>query len=394
MPHHNLEIWPQWVATFYKEPAVLTFVIPHLSVTKERLEPYSSNSLRECYEQGAKAFNWSRRHFEPRSLREKDWWVGYGMTSATYPVNIFPASARVDLRPDGTAKVVSATQDIGTGSDTVMAQVAAEHLALDLNKVRFDLGDSDYPKASVSGGSSTMASVGSAVKIACDQVKSQLIEAAITDQVSPLHGAHVDEIGFAQDRLFIKADPKRTEDYFALMRRKNLPIISATGETQGKDADAKKFAAHSFGAQFAEVRVHALTGEVRVQKYVGAFACGQIINSMMAKSQFMGGIIFGLGMALMEESIADQRSGKMVIKDLADYHVPVQSDVPEIEVIMVAEKDSHINPIGAKGIGEIGVVGAAAAVANAVFNATGLRIRDLPLTPDKISMAHQSGHRS
>lgn len=350
--------------------------------------PFSSKSLRECYRLGAEKFGWSRYKIKPGTERHGDSYVGYGMASGSYPVHFFPAQAKVELLNDGTAKVVSATQDIGTGTYTVMTQLAADALGLPYEKVTFDLGDSHYPAAGPSGGSSTVSSVGWAIADASQNLLNQLKKIASQDRASALFNLKSEQITARDASLIDVNDSSRSETYVELLRRNNKTSLVAAGkmnEKQQKENESK-FSQHAYGAHFAEVRVHHLTGEVTLVKMVGAFAAGKIVNPKTARSQFMGGMIFGIGMGLTEQNIVDERSGKFMLRDLAEYHVPVNKDVPEIEIVFVEEKDSIVNPAGTKGIGEIGNVGSAAAIANAVFNATGIRIRDLPITPDKLAI--------
>ena len=349
--------------------------------------PFSSKSLLQCYEQAAKKFDWSRRLARPGAIRDGDYLIGYGMATSTYPAKRFAATASIDLFNNGKVKVRSATQDLGTGSYTIFPQVAADRLAVDIDRVDFDLGDSKYPKSSVSGGSTTAASVGTAINAACESIKNQMVKLAVADASSPLYQADVGQITFSNARIHLKENLKKGESYVDLMTRNKVELLSAVGENPMSPPKPPTFSTHSFGAQFSEVRVHRLTGEVRIVKHVGAFACGKIINPKTTRSQYLGGIIMGFGMGLMEETRSDLRTGRLTVKDLADYHVPIQADIPSIDVIMVEEADSNVNPIGVKGVGEIGIVGVAPAIANAVYNATGLRIRDLPITPDKIIMA-------
>lgn len=350
--------------------------------------PFSSKSLRQCYEVGMKQFNWSRRQATPGRVHEGEYLVGYGMATSTYPARRFPAKAHVELKDDGTAIVNSATQDLGTGTYTIMTQIAAEYLTIPVERVKFDLGLSSYPEAGVSGGSTTAASVGTAIKDACDAVHKEIAELAMKDKNSPLYKHKIEELAFTQGRIHLQSDKNTGEDFATLMKRNKKYSLSSNGNTP-KDLNNKKFSTHSFGAQFVEVRVHPRTGEVRVSQMVGAFAAGTILNAKTARSQFMGGMIMGLGMGLMEATQPDLRSGRMTVKDLADYHVPISADVPKIDIIMVDEKDTEVNSLGAKGIGEIGIVGTAGAIANAVFNATGVRVRELPITPDKIIQGAQ-----
>jgi xanthine dehydrogenase YagR molybdenum-binding subunit len=345
--------------------------------------PFSSKSLRQCYEQGAEKFGWTHRKSEPGKNRQGDYYIGHGMASSAYPVNHFPSQASVELKADqGIARVLAGSQDIGTGTYTVMAQIAADALGFSLEQVSFDLGDSYYPPGGVSGGSSTVSSMGWAITNAANDVLGKLTKLGMKDKQSPVYKSKADDITFLGGRICLKADPKMGESVFALMKRNKTASLKGEGKLPGETEAQRKTSSHAFGAQFAEVRVHALTGEIEVTRMVGAFASGTIINPKMAVSQYEGGMIFGIGAGLMEKTVADPRTGRVMTKDLADYHVPVNRDVPDLEIILVPEKDPVTNPMGSKGIGEIGIVGTAAAIANAVFNATGVRLRDLPMTPD------------
>ena len=354
---------------------------------QEEKKPFSSKSLRQCYEQGAAAFGWDKRKAspEPRSVRDGRWLVGYGMASATYPTHRSQCHALARINADGTALVQAGTQDLGTGTWTVMTQIAAATLGLPLDKVRFELGDTLLPEAPVSGGSQTAASAGSAIQAVCQQALAQLVQRAVTDEKSPLHGAAEADVTGADGRLSLKSDPSKGETYAALLTRTRQPLEV---KTEAKPSDEmKKFSTHSFGAQFAEVRVNEDTGEVRIARWVGAFGVGNRLNEKTATSQLKGGIIFGIGMALMEHTVVDDRDAKIVNPNLAEYHVPVNADVPDIDVIFVEEHDDKINPLGVKGVGEIGIVGTPAAIANAVYHATGVRVRALPITPDTLLKA-------
>jgi xanthine dehydrogenase YagR molybdenum-binding subunit len=343
-------------------------------------KPFSSKALRECYRTGAERFGWARRSPEPKSMRDGRLLVGWGMATASYPVNRGKASARARLLPNGRAEVVSGSQDLGTGTYTVMTQLSAEALGLSLDQVHFDLGDTLMPETPVSGGSQTAASVGSAVKKAGDALRRKAIALAVADPESPLHGADPSKVVVADGMMMLEG---KRETYGALLTRHHLPELSAEAEAgPGPEKDA--YSMHSFGSQFVEVRVDPETGEVRIGRWVGVFGVGRVLNEKTARSQLMGGIVFGIGMALMEGTVMDRRTARFMTQDLADYHVPVNADVPSPEIIFVPEVDQVVNEIGVKGIGEVGVTGAAAAIANAVFHATGKRIRNLPITPDKL----------
>jgi xanthine dehydrogenase YagR molybdenum-binding subunit len=346
-------------------------------------KPFSSKSLRQCYEKGAAAFGWERRVAQPRSMREGRLLIGLGMATATYPVNRSPADARARILADGTAVIQCGSQDIGTGTYTIMAQMAAELLGLPIGRVTAELGDSSLPPAPVSGGSQSTASIMPAVREACLAVRAQVFQAASQDADSPLHGIAIADLTVADGRISHSADATRGETYAALLTRQGQSGFAA--EASSKPGDEKKnFSMHSFGAHFVELSVDPDLGEIRIRRHVGAFAAGRILNAKTARSQMIGGIVFGMGMALTEATEIDPNTGRVSNATLADYLVPVHLDVPEIEIIMVPEEDDQVNPVGVKGIGELPTVGTAAAIANAVYHATGRRIRDLPIRPDKL----------
>ena len=345
--------------------------------------PWSSKSLKECYAQGSAKFGWKKRKAAPGSMREGHWLLGWGMASAAYPANRSPASASVEIFADGHAVVASATHEMGGGTYTAIAAIAADVLGLDIGSIQVELGDSNLPPTTVSGGSRTLNSVGPAVEAAAIQVIDKLIALAIADLASPLHGAEASEVIPAGGCLRLKTAPTRPDPLAKILARNHLPSLSMSATT-APSASAAKFSQYGFGAHFAEVRVDPELGEIRVSRYVAAFAAGRIINPLTARSQLIGGIVGGIGMALLEESVVDQNAGTFVTCNLADYRVPVHADVPPIEVILVPEQDMVTSPLGTKGVGELGIVGASAAIANAVFHATGARIRDLPITPEKV----------
>lgn len=325
--------------------------------------PFSSRSFVQALRAGAERFGWSLRDPRPRSMREGNLLVGLGVAGATYPMNRSAASASVLLRADGSVLARSAGVDIGTGAYTVFSQVVADTLGVPVARVRMELGDSAFPNAPNAGGSALTASAGSALKLAALDVRTKL---------AALDGADPASLAAANGDALV-----------GLLRRHNLDAVE--GRADAKPGDEKKqYAMHSFGAQFAEVRVDPDLGTVRVVKFVNAFGSGRILNGKTAKSQYMGGAIFGIGMALLEHTRYDERSGRIMNANLAEYLLPVNADIPAIESIVVPEDDPHVNEIGVKGIGEIGIVGAAAAVANAVYHATGKRVRDLPITPEKL----------
>ncbi len=345
--------------------------------------PFSSKSLRECYKLGADRFGWEKRTPEPRSMRKGNQMIGWGMATSLYPTHRSASSAVARLRADGTALVEAATQDLGTGTYTIMTQMTADALGLSTAQVVFRLGDTAFPETPISGGSQTAASTGSAVHLAGLALREKLTQMAVSDSSSPLYQASVQDIVIEEGRLMLKDNRQRGETYQAMMQRQGKKEVEAHADTKPGE-EQKKYSMYAFGAQFAEVHVDADLGQIRVSRMVGAFAAGKILNPKTARSQFIGGMVWGISMALHEETKLDERLGRIVNNNLAEYHVPVNLDVPAIEALWVDEKDEHVNPIGVKGIGEIGNTGAAAAIANAIFHATGKRIRDLPITLDKL----------
>jgi xanthine dehydrogenase YagR molybdenum-binding subunit len=357
-------------------------LLNHADRDPESGKPWSSKSLKECYQKGAEKFGWARRKPAPRSLRDGKVLVGWGIASATWPTHRRPATVLVRLRADGTALVRTAASDIGPGTYTVMTQIAADALGLPVARVTFELGDSRMPQAPVQGGSMTVASVGSAVLGAARAARDRVLALARADEDSPLYEAKAEDVRAEDGRLFLESRPARGETYKAILSRHRKEVIEEHKSRPGEEV--KKFSMHAFGAHFVEVRVDPDFGTVRVARVVSALAAGKIINPKTAHSQAIGGVVGGLGMALLEEAIRDGRNGRVVNANLADYLVPVHADVPDLEAFFVEEEDPHVNPLGAKGLAELSLVGVAAAVANGVWHATGKRVRDLPITPDKL----------
>ncbi len=357
---------------------------------RRRIEPdkdptsgtaFSSRNLLEAYRMGAERFGWDRRSPVPRSRRDGEWLIGMGVATATYPYyRMAGGAARIRLTADGRAVVQMASHEMGMGTATVQAQHAAVRLGLEFDRVTFDYGDSSLPAGTMAGGSSQTASNGAAIIAASEALIKDLLKLAGND--SPLAGLQPDDVEARDGGLWRRDDPGRGERYDSILRRANLDEVACEAEAS-PPLEVQKYSMHSYGAQFAEVRVNAVTGETRVTRFVGAFDCGRILNAKTAASQFKGGIIMGLGLALMEDTDFDERSGRIMNPSLAEYHVPVHLDVPAIEVLWTDLPDPH-SPMGAHGIGEIGITGVGAAVANAVYNATGKRIRDLPITLDKL----------
>jgi len=343
--------------------------------------PFSSRHIVEAWRAGAERFGWNRRSVTPGTQRDGEWLVGIGCATATYPYYRMPgAAARITLTRDGRAKVEVAAHEMGMGTATTTAMVAAERLGLPLDHVEVSYGDSIIPGAIMGGGSQQTAAIGAAVIAAHRALVAELLKLAGND--SPVAGLSLDEVGSEDGGLVKLDDPTRRESYGSILKRAQRETLVATEEAS-QPLELMHWSIHSHGAMFAEVRVNVVTGETRVSRFLGSFDCGRIMNSKTARSQFRGGIIMGLGMALMEETQFDERNGRIMNPSLAEYHVPVHLDVPDIDVIWTDIADPH-TPMGAHGVGEIGITGVAAAVANAVYNATGKRIRDLPITLDKL----------
>jgi xanthine dehydrogenase YagR molybdenum-binding subunit len=352
-------------------------------VEPQENRPWSSNALRECYARGAERFGWARRVNAPRSMRDGHTLIGYGMACATYPANRSQAAAVARILPDGTAMVASGTQDIGTGTYTVMTQVAADALGFPLERIHFALGDSTLPRAPVSGGSQSAASVAPAVQAAAQSARDKLIALAVADAGSPLHGLSADDVSVDNGWVVGRSDPSRRDPAAAIIARAGGRPIEAVSSAKPGD-EKQRYSFHSFGAVFAEVHVDAELGTIRVARLVSAYDVGTRLNEKTARSQLLGGMVWGVGTALEEEALLDVRDGRIVNGNLAEYHVPVNADLGEMEVMFVGEPDTRFNPLGIRGIGEIGITGVPAAIANAVYHATGVRVRDLPITLDKV----------
>jgi xanthine dehydrogenase YagR molybdenum-binding subunit len=350
---------------------------------KDQIEgkPYSSKELRKCYHQGAEKFGWSKRNPQPRSMKDGNELVGWGMATGMWEAMQMKASAKAVLTANGSVEIGSATADIGPGTYTMMTQLAADMLGVPIEHVTAKLGDSALPDAPVEGGSFTTSSVGCAIQAACREVQKELLRLAQRNPRSPLAGAKLEDVTFAEDRIRHKS--KNAEVSLAdAMRAGNVDRIEK--EASAEPNENSKYSHYTHSAVFAEIKVDERIGVIRVTRVVNAVAAGRILNPKLAASQILGAVVGGIGMALHEETLTDNRFGRFITHNLADYHVPVNADVHAIDVIFVDEKDDEINPLGVKGVGEIGIVGTAAAIANAVYHATGRRVRDLPITIDKM----------
>jgi xanthine dehydrogenase YagR molybdenum-binding subunit len=342
---------------------------------------FSARYLTEAYAAGAEKFGWSRRDARPRSRREGEWWIGMGCATGTYPYYRMPGgAARITLFADGSATIAAAAHEMGMGTATVQTQIAAERLGLPIDKVRFEYGDTNLPASPVAGGSNQTAAIGAAVVAAQAKLVVEMLKLAGND--SPLAGLSAVDVECREGGLAKRDAPQTSETYVSILKRAGRGEASVEASAP-LPLEIERWSMHSTAAQFCEVRVSEVTGEVRVSRFLGSFDCGRILNAKTAASQFRGGVVMGLGLALTEETLFDERTGRIVNATLAEYHVPVHADVPQIDVIWTDIPDPH-TPMGARGIGEIGITGVGAAVANAIYNATGKRIRDLPITLDKL----------
>jgi xanthine dehydrogenase YagR molybdenum-binding subunit len=346
--------------------------------------PYSSKSLRECYRQGADAFGWSKRSPEPCSMRDGTELIGWGMATGVWEALQVPIAVRIVLTAKGHADVSCATSDIGTGTYTIMAQVAAEMLGIKMDSVTIRLGDSTLPQSPVEGGSWIAASVSNAIVTTSDAVRTELLRLAKQMPDSPLADAMADDVALAGGKIVSKREISRAVSIAEVMRHGGVDLIDEERSTTFPDSGSHANNTHS--AVFAEVKVDEQLGVIRVTRVVSAVAAGRILNTQTASSQIMGGVVWGIGMALHEQTLIDHKFGRIMNADIAEYHVPVNADVHDIKVIFVDEPDEIINPLGIKGLGEIGIVGVAAAVANAIYHATGKRVRDLPITLDNLHL--------
>jgi xanthine dehydrogenase YagR molybdenum-binding subunit len=322
-------------------------------------KPWSNKKLRECYQRGAEKFGWSKRSKKPGSMRAADGsQIGFGMATAIYPAGQQKAGAIAVLSKDGTLIIRSATHEIGTGTYTAMSQFASDTLGIPIEKVRFELGDSQFPEAPNNGGSWLTSSVAPAVMGACRELKKKVAD-------------------------LVGSWPNDSTQLTNLFARSAQEQIQAEFNAEPNKEEREKFSFFSYGALFVEVHVD-LLGQVRMKRAVGVYDVGRMINPRLARSQIVGGMLFGFSMALMEGTVPDETTGRIVNANLADYHVVVHADSPEFDIDFINEPDPHMPDLGARGIGEIGIVGAPAAIANAFFHATGKRLRDLPITPDKL----------
>jgi len=343
-------------------------------------KPYSSKALRECYAEGARRFGWAKRPLSPRSMRDDaGLLVGWGVGTAAFPAGMFPANARAILTSEGRAVIEAGAHDMGQGALTALVQIAADSLGLPMDAVEFRSGRSDLPDAGIAGGSMHTASAGMAIHAAGQNVIAKLAQLAFDDERSPLKGAGNAGVAARQGRLYRVDDEQRSESFVDILKRAGLTELQAAGSAQEDPVNASLYAKQAHGAVFAEVKVDPDLCQIRTTRLVGVFAAGQIINPRLVRSQLYGGLIWGISLALHEAAITDPRSGRIMNADLGDYLIPVNADAPCLEVATIHEDDPYVNPLGIKGVGEIGITGTAGAIANAVWHATGVRPRRFPI---------------
>jgi xanthine dehydrogenase YagR molybdenum-binding subunit len=348
-------------------------------------KPFSSKALRACYAEGAARFGWNERPLAARSMRDPDGLlVGWGVGTATFPAYMMQAEAKAVLRADGSARIEIGAHDMGQGAWTSLAQIAADGLGLSYDKIDIAIGHSSLPKGGITGGSAGTATAGNAIHAAALDVVRQLSDLATRDERSPLFGAGNAGVVTRGDALWRQDDETRGEPFTAILARAGRAALEGKGTAAADAGTQETYALHAHGAVFAEVKVDPDLGQIRCTRLVGAFAAGRVINPRLVRSQYYGGMIWGLSLALHEHAAFDPRSGRPMNPNLGEYHVPVNADVPSIEAILIDEVDPHINALGIKGVGEIGITGTAGAIVNAVWHATGVRVRQTPITLDKL----------
>jgi xanthine dehydrogenase YagR molybdenum-binding subunit len=347
-------------------------------------KPFSSKNLRGCYQEGAAKFGWEKRNPTPGSMRDGHLLVGWGMAGGVWDASQQKAAAKASLDADGSLTVSSATNDIGTGTYTIMTQIAAECMGLPLEAVTFELGDTTLPPAPIQGGSWTASSVGTAVKEVCAALGEELLKQAKKMDHPAFKDAKIDDVEFVNGQMRLRLDSTQAIVLRDLVQASGEGKIEAESTAKPDMLKQMRYSMHAHNAVFAEVKIDEELGTIHVTRVVNAVAAGRIINPKTARSQVLGSVVWGISMALMEETIIDHRFGRYVNHNYAEYHVPVNADIHAIDVVFVHEEDDVVNPLGVKGIGEVGLLGVAAAITNAVFHATGKRVRDLPITLDKL----------
>ncbi len=360
-------------------------LLNYADVDPDNKQPWSSKYLKECYQMGADKIGWKNRKRQPRALKDRGWLIGYGMGTGSFGAGRWNATVKAILQPDGSLLLQCSVTDIGPGTATMMTAIASDAMGIPPNKIAVQIGNTVLPPGPTQGGSATTSAVGGAVSDLCTTLKEQIAILA-GKEGSPLHTANTptlkaDDITFSETGIASQKDDSLSISYADLFKLNNLPALEITKEGKGQELP---YSMYSFSVHFVKLRVHPQTGRIKIDHVVSCADAGTIVSPKTAESQMSGGVVGGIGMALMEESVFDHRFGRVINNNLADYHVPVNADIPKIEVLFVNKKDPYVNPVGSKGLGEICLIGMAPAVANAVFNATGKRMRELPITPDKL----------
>ncbi len=361
----------------------------HADTDPERNLPWSTKYLKDCYDIGVEKIGWKNRSMEPRGLREGDWYVGYGMGTGVFGSFRWGASVKGVIDNSGKLLLQCSVNDMGPGTATMMTKIASDMMGLPVKQIKVEMGSTGLPPGPTQGGSATTANVGTAIHEVCTEMKAKIADMLGKEgsvfHTQSIHNVRAEDLVFADGYITYSKDPKIRVSYSDLFRQNSLPQMEVTKETKGGGPNQDKYSMYSFSVHFVKLSVNANTGMVKINKVVSCGDAGTIINLTTAASQMIGGAVGGIGMALMEEVVIDQRYGKFINNNFADYHVPVNADIPEMEVYFVNKKDPYTNPMGSKGLGEIALVGMAPAVANANFNATGKRIRSLPITLDKLT---------
>ncbi len=357
----------------------------HADTDPERNLPWSSKYVKECYQMGAERIGWQNRKLEPKALTDGDWLIGYGMGTGSFGAMRWVATVKAVLQADGKLVLQCSVNDMGPGTATMMTAVAAEAMGMAPSNIRIHMGSTKLPPGPTQGGSNVTSTVGSAVHDVCAALKEQ-IATLVSNEGSPFVTANgqkvkVEDLNFSDNGVSLQKDTQIKTSFSALLKQNNLPAIELTKESKGEQ---KPYSMYSFSVHFVKLRVHPVTGRIKIDHVVSCADAGTIVSPKTAASQMMGGAVGGIGMALMEDLVIDHRFGRAINNNLADYHVPVNADIPNVDVLFVNKKDPYTNPMGSKGLGEIALVGMAPAIANAVFNATGKRVRRLPITPDKL----------
>jgi xanthine dehydrogenase YagR molybdenum-binding subunit len=357
----------------------------HSDTDPERNLPWSSKFLKECYQLGAEKIGWKARKLQPKSIQDGDWLIGYGMGTGAFGAFRNAATVKVRLEPDGKLLLQCSVNDMGPGTATMMTTVASNEMGLPVNNIQIEMGSTRLPPGPMQGGSTVTSTVGAAVHETCAALKEQ-IAALASKEGSPfhtanIHGVKAEDLQFSEGGISLKKDASIKLSYSELLKRNSLPALELTKESKGQQ---QPYSMYSFSVHFVKLRVHTPTGRIKIDHVVSCADAGAIVSPKTAESQMIGGAVGGIGMALMEDMVIDHRFGRPINNNLADYHVPVNADIPGVDVLFVNKKDPYTNPMGSKGLGEIALVGVAPAIANAVFNATGKRIRSLPITLDKL----------